>query len=131
MRSKRKYPSRKCRARYCGRSFIPHDARQEFCAPQCRIDENNDIRSDIDKPFNEDRKKIKRNEKVLETSYAKMKAEKMIFINKDFLEFAGYDFGTYFKLTRNRSTGNTTFWNIKYGIEPADDIRKLFIIRKK
>lgn len=131
MRSKRKYPPRNCRARYCGRKFIPHDARQEFCVPQCRIDENNDKRSDADKPFNEERKKTKKNDKVLEAAFKKLSDEQKKFINKDFLEFSGYDFGVYFALTKNESTGNTIFWNIKYGIEPADSQRQLFIIHKK
>lgn len=131
MRSKRRYPPRICESRYCRKSYIPHNKRQRFCVPQCRIDENNDKRADTDKPFNEERKKIKKNDKVLEAAFKKLSDDQKRFINKDFLEFAGYDFGVYFALSKNASTGNTIFWNIKYGIEPADSQRQLFIIHKK
>lgn len=130
MPSQRKYPPRICKSRYCRLTFIPHDARQEFCVPQCRINENNDKRSDVDKPFNEDRKKIKNNDKVLSLAYKKMIIEKQEFINKDFLEFAGYDFSTYFNTSKNKLTSNTIFWNIKYGIEPANKQMLLFVIHK-
>ncbi len=131
MKSKRKYPPRICESRYCRKTYIPTDARQKFCVPQCRINENNDKRSDVDKPFNEDRKKIKKNDKVLESAFIKMSLNQQGFINKDFLEFAGYDLGTFFEQTKNTSTGNMIFWNIKYGIEPADLLRGLFKVYKK
>jgi hypothetical protein len=88
MKSKRKYPPRKCKSRYCGKLYIPHDARQEYCVTQCRINENNDKRADEDKPFREDQKKIKKNDKVLEAALRKISIEQRRFINKDFLECA-------------------------------------------
>jgi len=129
MPSKRKYPQVECPQ--CHELFHPHDARQVFCKLQCRVDFNNDKRKRADAPFLENKKRIKANDKVLEKAYNTLKKHQQTTISGDMLAVAGYDFQFYLESHKNTKTGKPVFWNVNYGIEPAEQQRKLFFIHKK
>ncbi len=129
--SNRRYPARKCKNPACKEGFVPHDRRQEYCEPQCRINANNDRRFEANKTRFSDEKQVRLNNRILEALWKKMQGQKQKLIHKSILEWEKFRFDSQAMIVKNTITGNSILWYYDYGLELTDQTRKLYELHKK
>lgn len=127
--SNRKYPPKDCRE--CGESFIPTDARQDFCIPQHRIDYHNDLRKAKAAPVKSLTDGLLQNEKILKKVFKSLSSYQQATVHIDLLKYEKFDFNISSSIDRNEKNGAITQWSFSYGIEGYDADKTTFIIRKK
>jgi hypothetical protein len=126
--SNRVYPPRKCKKSDCEINFIPTDKRQEFCTPQHRIDHNNDLRAEKEKPLKLLGKMLAHNLSVLKKIQSSLAANNQTVFSIQLLQYELYNFGIYTDKSINKNTDNEIEWNYDYGIEVKEADKKTFII---
>ena len=128
--SNRRYPPAICANPNCRTSFEPHDRRQLYCEPQCRINANNDRRFLENETRFSDEKIARRNSKILEFLWNKHKNLRRKMITRSMLDFENFDFEGSCKVMKNSNTGRTIQWFHNYGLEPVIFTEKLFWLHK-
>jgi hypothetical protein len=126
MPSKRIYKEVKCANPECGRRYAPHDKRQLFCEPQCRINFNNDKIQNLNKGRYHREKTLRACDAILEmllTSdfYRDDKIAESIISAFHVDPMVG-------SLEHNDDTGLPIFWFHAYGLELTDDRKRLYTI---
>lgn len=129
--SNRLYPSKKCKNPGCEADFDPHDRRQEYCEPQCRINANNDKRFEANNTRFSDEKQVRVNHRILETIWKKMLNHKQKLVDRSILEWEKFKFDSQAMIMKNSKSGNSILWYYDYGLELVDPTRNLFEIHKK
>ena len=129
--SNRRYPARKCKNPTCKVSFEPHDRRQEYCERQCQINANNDKRFLANNSRFIDEKQARRNNKILESFWEKLKDKKQKLVSKGLLEWEQFKFNSQTLINRNSKSGKNILWYYDYGLEQVDEPRGLYEIHKK
>lgn len=127
--SKRRYPARNCKQ--CRQAFTPTDRRQVYCCSQCRVDFNNDKRSEQEAPLLAFKKKLAHNEKCLIKAKKTLEKNNRDYISLDFLLYDGFEIDVYSERGVNQTTGNTVLWSLQHGLEGVDKNRNLYKIIKK
>lgn len=129
MASNRVYPLQLCINPDCGEEFYPHDRRQVFCCPQCRINYYNDQRRIENTERFGLEEQLRTADKVLE-----------VLLDSDFYQeeqiseatleaFAiPMHIGT---LEENLLTHRPIRWYHAYGLELVDKTQRLFTIHSR
>src|SRR5689334_3971739 len=129
--SNRRYPERKCKNPACTSKFEPHDRRQEYCEPQCRVNANNDKRFLANNTRFKDEKQARLNNKILESIWKKLNDQKQKLVERSILEWEKFKFDSQVLINRNSKSGMNILWYYDFGIELVDKSRNLFEIHKK
>ena len=129
--SNRRHPPIKCKNPACQIIFEPHDLRQEYCEPQCRINANNDKRHLEDKSRFSDEKQTRLNNSILESAWNKLAGQKQRRVTRANLEWDQFYFQSQAMITKNAKTGRNILWYHDYGLELVDPVAGEFEIHKK
>jgi hypothetical protein len=129
--SNRRYPEKECKNLACKARFEPHDRRQEYCEPQCRINANNDKRFEANNTRFNDEKQARVNNNILASIWRKLLNQKQKFVYKNILEWEKFQFDSQAMIMQNSKTGNTILWYYDYGLELVDQTCNIFEIHKK
>ncbi len=129
--SNRRYQEQKCKNPACQISFQPHDRRQEYCEPQCRVNASNDRRFEANNTRFIDEKQVRKNNRILESIWRKLPWNKQKLVTKSMLEFEKLKFESHAMIRKNSKSGNSICWYHDYGLELVDQTRNLFEIHKK
>ncbi len=131
--SQRVYPEKKCANPNCsfGGTFEPHDKRQAFCRPQCRINFHNDMRHKENKGVFEDVKRLKDINRNLALLYSKyVNKNGYCAVRKELLHFLEIDVMLLTRELVNKVTGRKVKKIFNYGIELHPDNHDYYIIHK-
>lgn len=129
--SNRRYPTKKCKNPACKIDFEPHDRRQEYCEPQCRINANNDKRHLTNSSRFSDEKQARVNNKILESIWTRLTNEKQKLVSQAILEWEMFKFDSQALLKKNTKTDRPIMWFYDYGLELIDSSKKIFELHKK
>lgn len=126
MASNRIYPAQFCINPDCEQEFNPHDYRQQFCCPQCRINYYNDQRRRENEQRFSQEALLRQNDKVLEVL---MESE---FYKDDQIEeatlkafYIPFNIGT---LEENLLTKRPIRWFHAFGLELVDKAARFYTI---
>jgi hypothetical protein len=129
--SNRRYTTRKCKNTACNIKFEPHDRRQEYCEPQCRINANNDKRHLENATRFNDEKQARFNNKVLNTIWNRLLYQKQKRVNGYILEWEKFVFESQAMITINNKTRRNILWYHDYGLELLDPDKRIYELHKK
>jgi hypothetical protein len=131
MPSKRSYPKRNCRNLVCNKSYIPHDRRQLYCEPQCRINAANDRRYEENKKGYSKEKLLRATDKKLERVYDALMLKHPKTVPIDILKYESIDLSLCVQTQVNEKTKGVIRWLYSYGVEVANKEQQTFIIHKR
>ena len=129
--SHRRYLPQECANPACQDIFVPHDRRQIYCEPQCRINANNDRRYFENNTRFFDEKIARRNCKILEFIWEKISLRKYKIVSRERLDFEEFDFDSPHQVTVNPKTGREIRWYHNFGLENYPFTDKLFTLYKR
>lgn len=132
--SKRRYPGKSCENDNCisGGTFEPHDRRQKFCCPQCRINFYNDRRNLEESTVFIDAKHLKYIDRKLERMYKKyVDGKGYCVVRKEIFHYENVNVLLLVQEQENTNTGKKVKWYFRYGIELHSENENYYIIYKK
>jgi len=133
-RSKRRYSERECANNACEleKKFVPHDRRQIFCCPQCRVNFYNDQRHIRNNSSLVKEKLLRLYDKKLGLIYARcVNKTGLCSVWKGILEYEQIDLRLLVEEQMNEGTKGTVRWLYRYGTELHPNSKEHFIIHKK
>ncbi|HWJ27294.1 MAG TPA: hypothetical protein VNS32_12180 [Flavisolibacter sp.] len=126
MASKRVYPEEICINPACGQPFNPHDYRQVFCTPQCRINFHNDQKRQQNENRFFSEKCLRQADQILEAIFESELYQEEQISEKTLQGFkVPLNIGT---LEKNLQTERPVWWFHAYGLELIDREKRLYTI---
>ena len=131
--SSRRYPEKDCFNPNCDIEpiFKPHDRRQKFCKPQCRVNYYNDKRSLEDKTTIAKIKQLRLIDKKLDRLYTQWVDNKgYCVVHKDLIEYEGIDVMLLTEVLQNPKTEASVKVYFRFSLELHPKDLNFYIIHK-
>ncbi len=129
--SNRRYPERECKNPACDEIFEPHDRRQLYCEPQCRINASNDRRHEANNTRFLGEKISRRNSKILEKIWLQLQEQKEKIVSRDILSWEKFAWDAPMTVNKKNSDNTNVLWYYEFGIGAADKAGNNFMIFKR
>jgi hypothetical protein len=131
--SKRRYPEIDCENDNCisGGPFEPHDRRQKFCCPQCRINFYNDRRNIEENTIFLDAKHLKYIDRKLDRMYKKyVNKDGSCQVIKELFHYESINVMLLLEEFQNKASGQKVKGYFRYGIELSAADNNFYFIHK-